>query len=228
MEPNSPTDADLPEPLVLEGVSKRYGRGPDVLHALSHTFAPGTATGLVGPNGSGKTTLLRLLSATAYPTSGHVRYGNLDVHAHPYRYLQHVGIVDDEGGLPEHLSAEEMLEYVLRARGRWSEARAQAAAAILDRLDLDERRATPIGTYSSGMLKKTQIAVALAPEPAVLLLDEPLRGLDDASRAEALGLFEAFKARGGLLLIASHLGPAHEALCDATLRLSPAARPQPL
>ena len=212
--------------LVLHDLTKRYGEGANVIDLLSHTFRPGTGTGLVGPNGSGKTTLLRLISCLAYPTAGRVTYGELDIHAHPHRYLRHVGLVQATEALPQYLSAVELIEYGLRARGAWSEAAMARAHGLLDRLGLDERRDALIGTYSSGMLKKTQVALALAPEPAVLLMDEPFRGLDTASTEAALDLVRSFKADGGLLILSSHLQPTLAAVCDEYLPFHP-RRPSP-
>ncbi len=215
----------LRRPLILHGVTKRYGQGAPVIEALDWTFAPGTATGLVGPNGSGKTTLLRLLSALAYPTEGRLTYGDLDVHAHPYRFLQHTGLVYADAGLPEHLSAVELLEWILRERRAWDDAAAPARlAAVLDHVCLDERRHNLIGTYSSGMLQKTQLAAALIPDPAVLLMDEPFRGLDAESTAAVMTLLQDFKAAGGLLVVSSHARTLLDALCDDFIDLQPISR----
>ncbi len=213
------TAAASSSPLVLDRVTKRYGRGAAVIEDLSARFAPGTATGLVGPNGSGKTTLLRLLTALSYPTEGQVRYGALDIHAHPYRYLQHVGVVHDETELPDNLSAVELLEWVLRARRKGGGYAPERIADLLDAVRLDERRDNLIGTYSSGMRKKTQIAAALVTTPAVLLMDEPFRGLDTASTAAVLDLLRDFKDGGGILVLSSHLHDALTDLADATLTL---------
>mgnify|MGYP006272140691 CR=1 FL=1 len=209
----------MADSLHLDGVTKRYGQDPPVITAMTHTFVPGSVTGLVGPNGSGKTTLLRLLSVTAYPTEGTVHYGDLNIHAHPYRYLQHVGMVHAEPELPTHLSAVELLTWVLRSRNRWDAAGPARINELLDALALDERRDNLIGTYSSGMLQKTQVAAALAPRPAVLLLDEPLRSLDTASSDAATDLLRAFKNDGGLVVIASHLNDALQQLVDDTIAL---------
>lgn len=190
--------------LVVTRVTKRYGQGPAVLTNLSHTFKAGTATGLVGPNGSGKTTLLRLLSVTSFPTEGTIHYGKIDIHRHPHAYLHHVGIVHDESALPRYLNAVELLEYTLRARQLWTASSPEDIAALLDLVRLDERRDQLIGTYSSGMFKKTQIAMALIARPRVLLMDEPFRGLDTASLNAMLTLFQQRKAEGAVLVIASH------------------------
>ncbi|MFQ5572437.1 MAG: ATP-binding cassette domain-containing protein, partial [Rhodothermales bacterium] len=175
---NFDIENDSRKPLVARGISKRYGQGAPVITHFDRTFVPGTATGIVGPNGSGKTTLLRLLSVVAFPTSGRITYGDLDIHAHPYRFLQHVGLVYASAELPQHLTAVELLEWILRERGAWDADAPDRIDALLDHVLLDERRDTLIGTYSSGMIQKTQVAAALIHRPAVLLMDEPFRGLD--------------------------------------------------
>ena len=205
--------------LQLDDVTKRYGDGPAVLEGLSRTFAPGTLTVLVGPNGAGKTTLLRLLSVLSYPTTGTVRYGDLDVHAHPHRYLRHVGLVHAGRQLPEHLSAVEVLEWILRSRGAWADDAPDRIDALLTRLRLDERRTNLVGTYSSGMTQKAQIAAALVARPDVLLMDEPLRSLDTETADATVGLLEGFVEDGGLAVVASHLTDALTPMADATLPL---------
>jgi ABC-2 type transport system ATP-binding protein len=191
--------------LVLDSVTKQYGQHEPVIRSMSHTFAPGTLTMLVGPNGAGKTTLLRMLSVLAYPTEGQVRYDDVDVHATPYRYLKHVGVVHAEAGLPEHLTAVELLEWVARSRNTWSDGGADRVGALLDRLRLDERRVNLLGTYSSGMLKKVQIGAAFIGAPRVLLMDEPLRSLDRATTDATIDMVNEFVDDGGIGIVASHL-----------------------
>ena len=216
MLPKDATAAALPDAppldaLVLDRVTKRYGRGAAVIENLSATFAPGTATGLVGPNGSGKTTLLRMLTVLSYPTGGQISHGDLDIHAHPHRYLERVGVVHDETALPEALTAVELLAWIFRARRDWDDHAPRRIADLLDAVRLDERRQNLIGTYSSGMRRKTQIAAALVAAPSIVLMDEPFRGLDTVSTAAVLDLLRAFKDGGGILVLSSHL---HDALAD--------------
>ena len=197
--------------LVAHAVTKQYGSQAPVIEDFSHSFDPGTLTVLTGPNGSGKTTLMRLLSVLATPSEGTVTYGDLVIHDTPHRYLQHVGIVHAEAVLPEQLTAVELLEWVMRSRNAWpgSDGNADKGEAVvsswLDRLDLDERRHQRIATYSSGMVKKTQIAAALVSDPDVLLMDEPLRSLDDQARTATLDALTSFRDAGGLAVVASHL-----------------------
>lgn len=200
-------------------MTKRYPLGPFVLRGLSHTFRPGTATGLVGPNGSGKSTLLRALAAFSAPTEGRVVYGGLDVHEHPHRYLRSVGVVHDQPDLPGYLTAVETLEWVARERGTWDEAAPDRHAALLDAVRLDDRRHQLTRTYSAGMTRKAQLAAALCGAPAVLLLDEPFRGLDTEATEAALGLLAAFRDGGGLVVLSSHRADLLDRLCDARLDL---------
>lgn len=220
---NFKIENDLRKPLVLHDVAKRYGRGAPVIEHLSGTFAPGTATGLIGPNGSGKTTLLRLLAALAYPTEGRITYGDLDIHAYPHQFLRHVGLVYAEAGLPQHLTAAELLEWILRERRAFDADAPARIAAALDHVRLDERRHNLIGTYSSGMIQKTQLAAALIHQPAVLLMDEPFRGLDTESTAAVMMLLQDYKIAGGLLIVSSHARTLLDTLCNAFIDLQPVA-----
>lgn len=209
----------MASPLDLKNVTKRYGDGPPVLEGWSRTVDPGTLTLLVGPNGTGKTTLLRLLSVLAYPTAGTVHYGSLDIHEHPHQYLKHVGIVHAGAQLPEHLTAVELLTWILRGRNQWDEGAPDRIDALLTTLQLDEQRANLIGTYSSGMVQKTQIAAALISEPSVLLMDEPLRSLDTATADATVELVDDFVDGGGLAVVASHLTDALRPLADDIVTL---------
>jgi ABC-2 type transport system ATP-binding protein len=205
----------MPETLVLNGVSKRYGQGPMVISSLSHVFRPGVATGLMGPNGSGKTTLLRMLSVISSPTKGEIIYGDLNIHGKPYRYLADVGIVHDEADIPSHLTAVDILEWVMRARGRWDNHSGPGRVhRFLDEVLLDERRERLIGTYSTGMIKKTQIAAAIAAEPSILLMDEPFRGLDEDATEALIRLLIGFKEKGGIVILSSHGRETLDRFCD--------------
>lgn len=190
--------------LRFEDVTKQYRAGKVVFTNITTAFNPGDAVLLTGPNGSGKTTFLKLISVNTFPTKGTLIYGNLNIHEKPYLFLKHVGLVHDEEALPQHMSAVELLEWVLRARKLWDEGAEGKISAIFDHLELDESRYDEIGTYSTGMRKKAQIAAAFITEPSVLVLDEPLRGLDQSATVKVKELFHQAVDRKAILLMASH------------------------
>ncbi|MDG5766080.1 ABC transporter ATP-binding protein [Balneolales bacterium ANBcel1] len=201
--------------LNVRNVSKRYGTGPMVIAGLNHTFRKGVATGLIGANGSGKTTFLRLLSVTAFPTEGEITFRGNSIYDSPHRFLKHIGMVTDSGDLPQYISANELLEWTLRARGKWADEESpQRMDRLFGRLQFDERRANLIGTYSSGMLQKAMLACSLISDPEIILLDEPFRALDEESKKASLELLEEFKNNGGTILVSSHLQDTLAHICD--------------
>jgi ABC-2 type transport system ATP-binding protein len=220
---NTLSVAALPDSLTCTDLSKRYGTGPAIIEGFTHSFEPRTVTSLVGPNGSGKTTLARVLSVLSFPTTGSVRYGDIDIHESPYKYLQHVGLVDDAAELPHYLSAVELLEWIARERGTFDDLGDEGMAAILDRVLLDERRTELIGTYSSGMVKKTQLAAALAADPSVMILDEPFRGLDSAAFDAVIEIVREVTAEGGITILSTHRLEIVESLSDVIIEM-PGAR----
>lgn len=190
--------------LKLENISKQFRAGKTIFSSVNLTFEPGEFIGLIGPNGSGKTTFLRLLSVNSYPTNGTVNYNGIEIHKDPQSFLKHVGLVHDEESLPMHLSAVELLEWVVRSREKWNDESLQKINSLLDKLSLMEDRNQQIGTYSTGMKKKTQIAAAFITEPELLILDEPMRGLDSSTRDIVLDMLIEAKESGAIVLIASH------------------------
>lgn len=206
----------MPEPkhLKLDNVSKRYNAGPYIISDFSYVFSAGSASAFVGPNGSGKTTLMRMLSVSAYPTSGVITYGNIDISRHPHHYLSNTGIVYDQPDLPHYLTTVELMEWVLRNRNLWNDQAPDAIDALLNRLLLDERRGNLIGTYSSGMLKKAQIATALISKPSILLMDEPFKGLDEESKQATIEILKEFVSDGHILILSSHIKTTLEPICN--------------
>lgn len=189
--------------LEINDLTKQYKPGKPIFIGISKQFEAGRRIGLIGPNGSGKTTFLRILSVNSFPTSGEVLFNGLNIHQSPHQYLKNVGLVHDEESLPKHLSASELLQWILRSRSLWNDDSPHQINNILDTLSLVERE-EPIGTYSTGMKKKTQIAAAFIIKPKVLILDEPLRGLDASTRETVFDLLDDARQQNTLILMASH------------------------
>ena len=201
----------------LNNITKQFKAGKTIFSSVNTTFRKGEFIGLTGPNGSGKTTFLRLLSVNSFPTSGHITYKNMNIHENPQAYLKDVGLVHDQESLPVHLSAVELLEWVLRSRNLWSELSEKEINDIFDKLSLLDDRNEQIGTYSTGMKKKTQVAAAFITRPKVLILDEPLRGLDSSTRGQVEKMLVEAKSGGALILMASHTADINAEFVDRTL-----------
>lgn len=197
----------------IKNLTKQYKPGKPIFLDYSNSFSAGEAIGIVGPNGSGKTTFLRTLSVNSFPTSGTVEYNGQNIHRTPAGYLQDVGLVHDEESLPDHLTATELLEWILRNRNAWNDASKSEIDRIFNQLSLDQRN-EQIGTFSTGMKKKTQIAAALVLQPKILIMDEPLRGLDKETRGVVLEMLNALKSKNTLIFMSSHYMGEEENLFD--------------
>jgi ABC-2 type transport system ATP-binding protein len=201
----------------LNDITKQFKAGKPIFSSVNETFRKGEFIGLTGPNGSGKTTFLRLLSVNSFPTSGSITYKNMNIHENPQAYLKDVGLVHDQESLPVHLSAVELLEWVLRSRNRWNDGSEKEINDMFDSLSLQDDRHEQIGTYSTGMRKKTQVAAAFIVRPKVLILDEPLRGLDSSTREQVEKMLVKAKSGGALILMASHTADVKAKFVDRVM-----------
>lgn len=178
----------LSDPLLTAAdVSRRFGHRA-VLQAVSLTARTGDVVLLVGPNGAGKTTLLRVLAGLLRPSGGRVeRRGT-------------IGMVAHHSMLYEALTAGENLQFFARLHG----SDGSRGTELLDRLGLTPWRDERVSAFSRGMVQRLAIARALLHDPAVVLLDEPLTGLDDASIRVVLEVLGGFQQRGRAIVVTSH------------------------
>jgi ABC-2 type transport system ATP-binding protein len=203
--------------IVFRDVSKFYG---EVLGVNRVNLAiPGGITSLVGPNGSGKTTLMNLIAGLIQPTRGAITVQGI-ASSDPEQLFRRVGYCTQFDSYPAGATGREFLLATLALFGF---SRAQAAArahAALDRVRLAAAADRKIAAYSKGMRQRIRLAQALCHDPEVMILDEPLNGLDPLARAETIALFRALGAEGRTLVISSHVLHEVDAISDQVVMLS--------
>jgi NitT/TauT family transport system ATP-binding protein len=162
----------------LDGVSKRYAAGPEVLSPINLEAAPGDFVTLVGPSGCGKTTILRLLAGLTEPSAGTLRIDNLE----PAAARNHLAYIFQDPTLLPWLTARRNVELPMRLRGELPERRAAVARDLLQLVGLADAENKFPRQLSGGMKMRVSIARALARRPGLLLLDEPFGALDEITR----------------------------------------------
>ena len=200
--------------IVVESLTKLY-RDLVAVEGLSFTVGAGEVLGLVGPNGAGKTTTLRALAGIIAPTRGTIAIAGHSLATDPVDAKRRLAFIPDEPQLFEYLTVEEQLRFVARLYGV-----ADAPARIpplLEELELSDKRSTLPTELSRGMRQKLAIACGLLHDPAALILDEPLTGLDPAGMRRMRATIAA-RARGGAaVILSSHLLHLVEELCTKLL-----------
>jgi len=193
--------AAAPAAVSLERVTKWFG---DVVAVsdVSFTLGPGL-TALLGPNGAGKSSVLRLVCGLARPSTGVVRVLGLDPHRQVVQVSRQLGLVPQQQALFEAEPGLGFLRLAAELHGLPDPRR--AAVAALEQVELDPADPRPLRAYSQGMRQRVRIAQALVHDPAVLVLDEPLEGLDPRQRLHMLTLLQNLGAAGRCVLVSSHV-----------------------
>lgn len=210
-----------PPPLEALQVSHSYGR-LEALRDFSLTIVPGQCVALVGANGSGKSTAVRTLAGLIEPTAGEVRIEGFDPHREPEaeRARARLALVPDNPLLYGDLTVREHLELVTVAHGLAGSEGGGRIDELLDRLGLAERADFHPAELSRGMRQKTQLACALIRPAALLLLDEPVVGLDPPSQALLYAILAERKAAGCAVLLTTHQLGFAEGLADRGVLLA--------
>ena len=200
----------------VNALTKLYGDFAAV-RGVSFDVGPGEILGLVGPNGAGKTTTLRCLAGIIAPSSGTVTIAKHDIQKDPIPAKRALAFIPDEPHLFDYLSVDEHLRFIARLYGVADvESR---MGPLLAELELGDKRQSLPGELSRGMRQKLAIACGLLHDPSVLILDEPLTGLDPAGMRRMRATVMERATRGTAVILSSHLLNLVEELCTKLLVL---------
>lgn len=203
--------------IICEDVSKFYGEILGV-NRVNLSIPPGI-TSLVGPNGSGKTTLMNLMTGLVRPSRGEIHvlgYRTDD----PESLFKVVGYSTQFDAFPKGLTGFQFLYSYLLVSGRPSSEAQRLAWQAIERVNMGEAAHRNVASYSKGMRQRIRLAQALAHDPKVLVLDEPLNGLDPLARAEMIALFRSAAAQGCYVIISSHILHEVDIISDQVVLLS--------
>ena len=201
------------EMLRLEGLKKSYGSFAAV-KGIDLDVHRGEIFGFLGPNGAGKTTTIRMVAGVLRPSAGRVLVGGDDLEKKPESAKARVGYIPDRPFLYEKLSGGEFLRFVAGLWGREGDAVEQRADRLLELFHLTEWKDELIESYSHGMRQKILISSALIHQPELIVVDEPMVGLDPRSARLLKDLFRTFVDDGGTVFLSTHTLEVAEVLCD--------------
>jgi ABC-2 type transport system ATP-binding protein len=204
-------------PLRIEGLTKefRLGLGRQRVVAVDRldlVVEQGEIFGFLGPNGAGKTTTLKLLMGLLFPTAG--KAWILERPIEDVAVKQHVGFLPEAPYFYEYLTAEEFLTFYGQLFGLGGAALVMKIEALLEMVALTEARNLPLRKFSKGMLQRIGLAQALVNDPELVILDEPMSGLDPIGRREVRDIILRLRAEGKTIFFSSHILPDVEMICD--------------
>jgi len=214
--PTPPVAPAFPPAILVQNFSKRYGTVAAV-QRLNLEIPRGEILGLVGPNGAGKTTTLRALAGILRPTEGSLSIAGFDLAVEPVEAKRRLAFIPDEPHLFDYLTVDEHLRFTARLYGV-PDADARIPQ-LLAEMELTEKRGVLPSELSRGMKQKLSVAMALLHDPAVLILDEPLTGLDPSGIRRMKDTIRRRAERGTAVILSSHLLNLVEELCTRLLLL---------
>lgn len=199
--------------LEVKSVTKQFG-DLFAVRKLSLKLAPGEIYGLIGPNGSGKTTTLKMIAGLYRPTSGTIKVNGFDVVSRPTKAKRHLGYIPDEPTAYDRLSGREFLEFVGRLWRLEDGKRNRRISRLLAAYGIERLAEAPFGNCSRGTKQKISTIAALLHKPELILIDEPMVGLDPASAQVTKRLLREAAKEGSSILISTHTLPVAEELCQ--------------
>ena len=203
--------------IIFDNVSRFYGEVLGV-NRVTLSIPPGI-TSLVGPNGAGKTTLMNLMTGLVQPSRGTIRVLGIQP-TEPQKLFHLVGYSTQFDSFPKGLTGFEFIYSFLRLFGHSKSECEKLAAKAIEQVRLGEAAGRKVASYSKGMRQRIRLAQAIAHNPRVLVLDEPLNGLDPLVRAETITLFRQFAAEGRHVIVSSHILHEVDMISDQVILLS--------
>jgi ABC-2 type transport system ATP-binding protein len=197
----------------LNGLTKRYGKFTAV-NGIDLGVESGELFGFLGPNGAGKTTTLRMIAGILKPTAGVISVGGENIHTNALAVKAKLGYIPDRPYVYDKLTGVEFLRFVASLYGQEGEDVESRIDELLELFELTPWRDELTESYSHGMRQKVIIASALVHRPDVIVVDEPMVGLDPRSAKLLKVLFRQFVDRGGTILMSTHTLEVAEAMCD--------------
>jgi len=205
--------------LVVDHVYRSY-RGIPAVCDVSFEVGPGEIVGFLGPNGAGKSTTVKIVTGLLPPNDGRVLFAGRDIHANLRSWRAAFGYVPEDAHVYNWMSAMEYLQLVGRLRGMRERTIRDKAEGLLALLGLESWRFSPMSVYSKGMRQRVLMAAAIMHDPQVLILDEPLSGLDVLSARLFRDLLHELSAAGKSVLYISHVLEIVEQICDRVVVIS--------
>jgi ABC-2 type transport system ATP-binding protein len=197
----------------LTNVTKRYGSFTAV-NGVDLEVPKGELFGFLGPNGAGKTTTLRMIAGILRPTSGSIQIGGIDLIKNPIVAKNRLGFVPDRPFIYEKLTGSEFLRFVAGLYDQQGPKVEHRARELLALFDLEDKRDELVGSYSHGMRQKLIISSAFVHRPEVIVVDEPMVGLDPKAARIIKDLFREYTRRGNTVMMSTHTLEVAEGMCD--------------